>query len=69
MYVLWARPREGSDFEFITQFENVQQKYYLVSQLDEDYYKEAIIINEGGCELYVEFKHNEKVKINSFFKK
>jgi hypothetical protein len=69
MYVLWARPREGSDFELITEFENVQQKYYLISQLDEDYYKEAIIMHDGGCELYVEFKCNEKTKINSLFKK
>ena len=60
MYVLWARKREKPDFEFITEFNNKQQQYYLIDELDKSIYKEAIIVSEEGCELYVEFS-KEKV--------
>lgn len=62
MYILWARKRDKPEFEFITEFNSVNQKYYLVDMLDEDIYKEAIIVSEGGCELYVEFKQKVKEK-------
>ena len=55
MFNLWARKREKPDFEYITTFENECQKYYMVDTLDESVYKEAIIVSERGCELYVEF--------------
>lgn len=60
MYVLWARKRDKPDFEFITEFNNKQQEYYLIDQLEG--YKEAIIVSEGGCELYIEFKQKVKEK-------
>ena len=62
MYVLWARKREKPEFEYITTFNNKEQKYYMVDLLDEDIYKEAIIVSEGGCELYIEFKQKVKEK-------
>lgn len=55
MYNLWARKREKPDFEYITTFENIEQKYSMVDSLDESIYQEAIVISERGCELYVEF--------------
>ena len=62
MYNLYARKREKPEFEYITTFYNEEQKYYMVDTLDEDIYKEAIVVSERGCELYVEFKQKVKEK-------
>lgn len=60
MYQLWARKRptenQESNFELITEFDDKIQQYYLVDSLDESIYQEAIVISNGGCELYVEFE-------------
>jgi len=60
MYQLWARKRpvdnQESNFEFITEFDDKTQQYCLVDNLDESIYQEAIVISNGGCELYVEFE-------------
>ena len=60
MYQLWARKRpvenQDSNFEFITEFDDKIQQYCLVDSLDESIYQEAIVISNGGCELYVEFE-------------
>ena len=55
MYNLYARKREKPEFEYITTFENKEQKYSEVDSLDESIYQEAIVVSENGCELYVEF--------------
>lgn len=60
MYVLWARKENKPNFEFITEFNNAEQKYYLIDTLEG--YKEAIVVSERGCELYVEFKSKVKEK-------
>ena len=60
MYILWARKKDKPDFEFITGFNNKQQEYYLIDQLREEY-QEAIVVSEGGCELYIEFPDKRKV--------
>jgi hypothetical protein len=60
MYQLWARKRptenQESNFEFITEFDEKIQQYSLIDTLDESIYQEAIVISNGGCELYVEFE-------------
>lgn len=56
MYNLYARKREKPNYEYITTFENKDQKYCEVDKLDESIYQEAIVVSEQGCELYVEFQ-------------
>lgn len=60
MYQLWARKRpmenQESNFELIAEFDDKIQQYCLVDSLDESIYQEAIVISNGGCELYVEFE-------------
>lgn len=60
MYQLWARKRpmenQESNFELIAEFDDKIQQYCLVDTLDESIYQEAIVISNGGCELYVEFE-------------
>ena len=60
MYNLYAKKREKPQFEYITTFENKEQKYSEVDKLDPNTYQEAIVVSEEGCELYVEF---EKPKV------
>lgn len=55
MYNLFAKKRVKPQFEYITTFENEDQKYSMVDSLDESIYQEAIVVSERGCELYVEF--------------
>jgi len=47
---------QESNFELIAEFNDKIQQYYLVDTLDESIYQEAIVISNGGCELYVEFE-------------
>ena len=60
MYNLYARKREQPNFEYINTFENVNQKYSMIDELDKEIYKEAIVVSENGCEMYVEFPEKEK---------
>lgn len=60
MYNLYAKKREKPNYEYITTFERKEQKYCEVDKLDPNLYQEAIVVSEGGCELYVEF---EKPKV------
>ena len=55
MYNLYARPKEKPNFEYISTFENKEQKYSEIDKLDRNIYQEAIVVNEQGCELYMEF--------------
>lgn len=55
MYNLYARQREKPNFEYISTFENKEQKYSEIDKLDRNIYQEAIVVNEQGCELYMEF--------------
>lgn len=43
-YEVWARSRESKVYEFIEAFQNEQQKYYLLDQLDPEVYYEAMIL-------------------------
>lgn len=56
MYQLWGKKRDEANFQFITEFDDVNQKYSLVDSLDESIYSEAIVISAEGCQLYVEFE-------------
>ena len=60
MYNLYAKKREKPQFEYITTFNNQQEKYSEINKLDHSIYQEAIVVSEQGCELYVEF---EKPKV------
>lgn len=69
MYQLWARKRQvenqDSNFEYITEFNDKIQQYSLIDTLDESIYQEAIVISNGGCELYVEFEKPFTKKLRS----
>ena len=62
MYNLYARQREKPNFEYITSFENKIQEYSMIDSIDRDIYKEAIIVSEQGCELYMEFPQPKVLK-------
>lgn len=61
MYNLYAKKREKPEFEYITTFENKEQEYSIIDNLDRNIYQEAIIVNEQGCELYIEFPKPKKL--------
>lgn len=61
MYNLYARQREKPNFEYINTFENKEQKYSEIDKLDRNIYQEAIVVNEQGCELYMEFPTKQKI--------
>jgi hypothetical protein len=62
MYNLYAKKREKPNYEYITTFEDVKQKFYLVDELDRSIYQEAIVVSERGCELYVEFPETKVLR-------
>ena len=55
MYNLYARQRDKPNYEYINTFENKEQEYSMIDSIDRDIYKEAIIVSEQGCELYMQF--------------
>lgn len=60
MYELWARKRTkdniGYDYEHICNFENENQKYFMIDCLDKNFYQEAMVILNQQCVLYIEFE-------------
>ena len=57
---LWAKKRPinniGQHYEFITYFDNENQKYFLSDQLDRNVYQECMVIKNNECIMYREFE-------------
>jgi len=58
---LWAKKRPinniGQPYEFITYFDNENQKYFLSDQLDREIYQECMVTNGNNqCIMYREFE-------------
>lgn len=79
MYELWAKKRLkdgiGKPYEFITRFNNIEEKYYMTDQLDREIYEECMVIENNRLIFYREFQKpltrklekridNEKVRDN-----
>ena len=60
MYELWAKKRiidgKGKPYEFITNFEDINEKYYMTDQLDREIYKECMVIENNRLIFYREFQ-------------
>lgn len=60
-YELWGRSRETKVYEFIEAFQDEQQKFYMMDQVDQEVYYEAMILltewkQEPRLIMYQEFK-------------
>lgn len=60
MFELWARRNDTRRYEYITSFDNENQKYYLINQLDKSIYYEVVVMENERCNLYEEFKQQQK---------
>lgn len=56
MFELWARRNDTRRYEYITSFDNENQKYYLIDQLDKSVYYEVVVMDNQSCNLYQEFE-------------
>lgn len=60
MYELWAKKRlkdgRGNPYEFITDFEDINEKYYMTDQLDREIYEECMVIENNRLVFYREFQ-------------
>lgn len=57
MYELKGRNRKTKKYDKLRTFEDKRQFHYMIDQVDESKYSEAMILNEtGGVEMYVELK-------------
>ena len=70
-YELWARSRETKVYEFIKAFQDKNQSYCLLDQVDPNFYCEAIILltewqQQPKCVMFRELK--AKVKTLQRFK-
>ena len=65
MFELWARKRpvngKGFQYEHITNFDNIDQRFYMTDQLDRNVYAECMVVYKDRCLMYVEFEQ-ENVK-------
>lgn len=79
MYELWAKKRlkdgRGYPYEYITDFEDINEKYYMTDQLDREIYEECMVIENNRLIFYREFQKpltrklekrigNEKIRDN-----
>lgn len=59
MFELWARKRPvdgwGFPFEWITNFDREEQKFYMMDTLDRNIYQEAMVVEGERLVLYREF--------------
>jgi len=73
MYELWAKKRIkdgiGHPYEFITNFNNIEEKFYMIDQLDKEIYAECIITNNNKLIFYWEFLNPSIKKTNLHFNK
>lgn len=64
MYKLIARRRDNNQDEFLKEFYDSRQFYYMLDQVDQEIYKEASILEYKDnsvfpeLKMYVEFKEN-----------
>lgn len=61
MFELWARNRKTMKYEYLYNFDNEQQKFFMIDQVDKSIYFEAMIIRKNQSVnqevvLYEEFK-------------
>ena len=60
MYELWAKKRpvngRGSPYEWITNFDREEQKFYITDQLDREIYQECSVLKDGELIFYREFE-------------
>lgn len=60
MYELWAKKRnidgKGKPYEFITNFEDINEKYYMTDQLDRSIYEECMVVENNRLIFYREFQ-------------
>ncbi|MBP5427004.1 MAG: hypothetical protein J6Y29_03830 [Clostridiales bacterium] len=61
MYELWGRNKETKQYEFITRFNDNNQFYYMLDQLDKSKYYEAIITQGQECKIYIEIEEPKKL--------
>ena len=67
MFELWGKKRPingyGQQFEWICNFDNEQNKYYMIDTLDREIYQEGMIIEGDRLVLYRELpKPNNKIR-------
>ena len=59
MYQLWAKKRpvegKGFQFEYITSFSDIDQRFYITDQLDRNIYQECLVVTKYSCVFYREF--------------
>lgn len=59
MFELWAKKRpiegRGSPYEWITNFDREEQKFYMTDQLDREIYQECMVIRDHRLIFYREF--------------
>ena len=61
MYELWARNRKTMRYEKISEFDDERQKFFMIDQIDQSIYFEAMIVKKSQSVnqevvLYEEFK-------------
>ena len=56
---LWAKKRpvngRGSPYEWITNFNREEQKFYMTDQLDREIYQECMVVKDNRLIFYREF--------------
>ena len=60
MFELWAKKRPingyGQKYEWVCNFENEEDKYYMCNTLDRNVYKECMVMKNHELILYREFE-------------
>lgn len=66
MYELWAKKRSingyGQPYEWICNFYDEQEKYYMTDTLDRNIYEECMVVKNNRLIFYKEFELYEPIK-------
>lgn len=56
MFEIWGRRRDNLRYEFLWSFDDENQKFFMIDQVDSTIYSEVMIVKNNKCIAYVENK-------------
>ena len=56
MFEIWGRRRDNLRYEFLWSFDDENQKFFMIDQVDSTIYSEVMIVKNHVCVAYVENK-------------
>lgn len=58
MYEIWGRRKDNKRYEFLWSFDDENQKFFMIDQVDSTIYSEVMIVRNNHLVMYKENKED-----------